>query len=104
MAHKRTDCRASRICADQQRPNRGGARVPPDQHSIAATKAPAVAGNAHRAVAANCSWSAFGEAVKHRILVVEDNQPNRELLCDWLESQGFEVVYAENLQQSYAAF
>ena len=41
--------------------------------------------------------------MKHRILVVEDNQPNRELLCDWLESEGFEVVYAENLEQSYAA-
>jgi len=42
--------------------------------------------------------------MKHRILVVEDNQPNRELLCDWLESEGFEVVYAENLEQSYAAY
>jgi two-component system, cell cycle response regulator DivK len=42
--------------------------------------------------------------MKRRILVVEDNQPNRELLCDWLESEGFEVVYAENLEQSYAAF
>jgi two-component system cell cycle response regulator DivK len=42
--------------------------------------------------------------MKSRILVVEDNQPNRELLCDWLESEGFEVVYAENLEQSYAAF
>jgi CheY-like chemotaxis protein len=40
----------------------------------------------------------------HRILVVEDNQPNRELLSDWLESEGFEVVFAENLEQSYAAF
>jgi two-component system, cell cycle response regulator DivK len=42
--------------------------------------------------------------MKHRILVVEDNQPNRELLCDWLESEGYEVAYAENLEQSYAAF
>jgi two-component system cell cycle response regulator DivK len=41
--------------------------------------------------------------MKRRILVVEDNQPNRELLCDWLESEGFEVLYAENLEQSYAA-
>ncbi|MGH9742448.1 MAG: response regulator [Candidatus Acidiferrum sp.] len=40
--------------------------------------------------------------MKRRILVVEDNQPNRELLCDWLESEGFEAVYAENLDQSYA--
>jgi two-component system cell cycle response regulator DivK len=42
--------------------------------------------------------------MKHRILVVEDNQPNRELLCDWLESEGFEVAYAETLEQCYAAF
>jgi CheY-like chemotaxis protein len=41
--------------------------------------------------------------MKRRILVVEDNQPNRELLCDWLESEGFEVVAAENLNQSYVA-
>jgi CheY-like chemotaxis protein len=41
--------------------------------------------------------------MKRRILVVEDNQPNRELLCDWLESEGFEVVAAENLNQSYLA-
>lgn len=40
----------------------------------------------------------------HTILVVEDSQPNRELLCDWLESEGFEVIYAKNLEQSYAAF
>jgi CheY-like chemotaxis protein len=41
--------------------------------------------------------------MKRRILVVEDNQPNRELLSDWLDSEGFEVVAAENLQRSYAA-
>lgn len=42
--------------------------------------------------------------MRQRILVVEDNQPNRELLCDWLESEGFEVVCAGNLEQSYAVF
>jgi two-component system cell cycle response regulator DivK len=41
--------------------------------------------------------------MKHRILVVEDNQPNRELLCDWLKSEGFDAVYADNLEESYAA-
>jgi two-component system cell cycle response regulator DivK len=35
------------------------------------------------------------------ILVVEDNQPNRELLSDWLEAQGFEVRAAENLEQAF---
>jgi CheY-like chemotaxis protein len=35
--------------------------------------------------------------------VIEDNQPNRELLSDWLEAEGFEVLSAENLQESFAA-
>jgi CheY-like chemotaxis protein len=39
----------------------------------------------------------------HRILVVEDHQPNRELLCDWLESKGFEALAAKNLDQAFAA-
>lgn len=42
--------------------------------------------------------------MKHRILVVEDNLPNRELLCDWLEAEGFEVASAENLEQAFAVF
>jgi two-component system cell cycle response regulator DivK len=42
--------------------------------------------------------------MKQRILVVEDNQPNRELLCDWLEAEGFEAIAAENLEQAFAAF
>lgn len=32
-----------------------------------------------------------------RILVVEDNAINRELLCDWLEAQGYAVLSAEDL-------
>jgi two-component system cell cycle response regulator/two-component system cell cycle response regulator DivK len=35
--------------------------------------------------------------VKKRILVVEDNSLNRELLCDWLEAEGHEVLSAEDL-------
>ena len=42
--------------------------------------------------------------MKRRILVVEDNQPNRELLGDWLEAEGFEVLSAENLEQAFGAF
>ncbi|HUI73433.1 MAG TPA: response regulator [Candidatus Acidoferrum sp.] len=41
--------------------------------------------------------------MKPRILVVEDNAANRELLCDWLEAEGFEAVAAENLEQGFAA-
>jgi len=35
--------------------------------------------------------------MKHRILVVEDNPLNRELLCDWLAAEGHEVYSAEDL-------
>jgi CheY-like chemotaxis protein len=39
-----------------------------------------------------------------RLLVVEDNPVNRELLCDWLDIEGFEVQTAENLSQAFAVF
>jgi CheY-like chemotaxis protein len=42
--------------------------------------------------------------MKRRILVVEDNLANRELLCDWLEAEDFQVLAAENLEQGFAAF
>lgn len=39
--------------------------------------------------------------MKHRILVVEDNALNRELLCDWLQMEGHEVVSVENLGAAF---
>jgi CheY-like chemotaxis protein len=42
--------------------------------------------------------------MKRCILVVEDNQLNRELLCDWLELEGYEVWSAASLQASYEVF
>jgi len=42
--------------------------------------------------------------MKHGILVVEDNEINRELLCDWLEVEGYEVSSATDLNASYEAF
>ena len=39
----------------------------------------------------------------HRILVVEDNELNRELLCDWLEAENYQVASAANLEQAFAA-
>lgn len=41
--------------------------------------------------------------MRRRILVVEDNLPNQELLCDWLEAEGFEPFKAHNLEQAFAA-
>lgn len=38
------------------------------------------------------------------ILVVEDNPLNRDLLSDWLDMEGFSVVAAENLKQSFDVF
>jgi CheY-like chemotaxis protein len=42
--------------------------------------------------------------MKRCILVVEDHQLNRELLCDWLEMEGYEVWSAADLQASYEVF
>ncbi len=42
--------------------------------------------------------------MKHRILVVEDNPANLELLVDWLESEDFQVQTATTLDESFAAF
>jgi len=42
--------------------------------------------------------------VKHRILIVEDNPANRELLQDWLELEGYEVWSAADLEASYKVF
>jgi CheY-like chemotaxis protein len=41
--------------------------------------------------------------MKHRILVVEDNPLNSELLCDWLEVEGYEVAMAADLNAAFAA-
>ena len=42
--------------------------------------------------------------MKHCVLVVEDNQLNRELLRDWLEVEGYEVWCAAGLNESYEVF
>jgi len=42
--------------------------------------------------------------LKHGILVVEDNQLNCELLCDWLEMEGYEVWSTADLKASYEVF
>jgi len=42
--------------------------------------------------------------LKPGILVVEDNQLNRELLCDWLEVEGYEVWSAADLKASCEVF
>jgi CheY-like chemotaxis protein len=39
--------------------------------------------------------------MRHSILVVEDNSMNRELVCDWLEAEGYEVWSTADLEGSY---
>jgi two-component system cell cycle response regulator DivK len=41
--------------------------------------------------------------VKRRILAVEDNDLSRELMCDWLETEGYDVISAANLEDAFAA-
>jgi len=41
--------------------------------------------------------------VKHLIVVVEDNPLNRELLCDWLETEGYEVWSVDTLNSAIAS-
>jgi CheY-like chemotaxis protein len=42
--------------------------------------------------------------LKRGILVVEDNQLNRELPCDWLEVEGYRVWFAADLKASTEFF
>ena len=41
--------------------------------------------------------------MSYRILVVEDNPLNAELLMDWLRMEGYEVESAADLQSSFSA-
>lgn len=41
--------------------------------------------------------------MKHLIVVVEDNPLNRELLCDWLETEGYEVWSVDTLNSAIAS-
>ncbi|HEV8384161.1 MAG TPA: response regulator [Candidatus Acidoferrales bacterium] len=40
--------------------------------------------------------------MKHRILVVEDNALNLELLCTWLGTEGYEVLTATDLKTAFS--
>jgi CheY-like chemotaxis protein len=40
--------------------------------------------------------------MKHRILVVEDNALNLELLCTWLATEGYDVLSATDLQSAFS--
>lgn len=41
--------------------------------------------------------------MREHILVVEDHPMSRELLCDWLEAEGYNATVVTDLQSSFAA-
>jgi len=41
--------------------------------------------------------------MKRRVLVIEDQPSNRELLCDWLEDEGYEVFTVSDLSSARSA-
>src|SRR5262249_50583575 len=47
---------------------------------------------------------AGGGKMSHTLLVVEDNMLNRELLCDWLETEGFKTMTATTLDEAFSSF
>src|SRR5713101_2528601 len=104
MACQSSHGRSFRVCTDQQGSNQGGGKVPPRSCRIAFPEAECMAGTVDQAVGTRGNVPVFGERLKHCILLVEDNQLNRELLRDWLEMEGYEVWSAADLKASYEVF
>jgi two-component system cell cycle response regulator DivK len=104
MAFQPSHSRDFRVCTDQQGFNEGGGKVPPCACRIAFPEAEFLAGTIGQAIGARGDLPVLGEHLKHCILVVEDNQLNRELLRDWLEVEAYEVWSAADLKTSYEIF
>src|SRR5712691_3090969 len=104
MAFESSHGRPFRLCTDQQGSNKGRGKVPPRACRITFPKTGFMAGTIDQTVGARGDCPCFGERLKHCILVVEDNQLNRELLRDWLEVEAYEVWCAADLKESYEVF
>src|SRR5258708_31007784 len=104
MAFQCSDGRSFRVRTDQQGSNQGRGKVHPRACRIAFSEAECMAGPIDQATGARGDFPCFGERLKHCILVVEDNQLNRELLRDWLEVEGYQVWSAANFKASYEVF
>src|SRR6266478_3050944 len=104
MAFQSSDGRSFRVRTDQQGSNKGRGKVHPRPCRVAFPEAEFLAGTVDQAIGARGDFPVFGERLKHCILVVEDNQLNRELLRDWLEVEGYEVWSAADLKASYEVF
>src|SRR5579859_2291891 len=71
--------------------------------SIALPQAGILAGSPRQTVATRSRQTTGDKGMKHRILVVEDNLLNSELMRDWLEIEGYEVSVAADLNAAFAA-
>jgi hypothetical protein len=91
MAGRVANRRSPSFCADQQGLDAGGNKLPPDARERSFPKTRAMARRLAPAAAKNFASCRFGEVMKRRVPVVENNQPNPEPLAHWLESQCFEV-------------
>src|SRR5258708_12839273 len=104
MAFQCSDGRSCRVRTDQQGSNQGRGKVDAGACRIDFSEGECMAGPIDQATGARGDFPCFGERLKHCILVVEDNQLNRELLRDWLEVEGYEVWSAADLKASYEVF
>src|SRR5690242_18647699 len=102
MANKLSHLGSSDLRIDQQRPDARRAGLSSHEYNGPFSQAGTMAGRADEAVTP-CGPRRSGRSnMKYRVLVVEDNPANRELLCDWLEAEGFDVQGAESLQQAFS--
>jgi two-component system, cell cycle response regulator DivK len=62
-----------------------------------------VAASFDESITAGPQECSSGEVMKGRILVVEDNELSRELLCDWLETEDYQVTSVADLEQAFDA-
>jgi signal transduction histidine kinase/DNA-binding response OmpR family regulator len=103
MARRPAHRRTPHIRANEQGFERAGEKLPAHARSITFSQAGILAGSPSQAVATRARQTTGGKGMKHRILVVEDNRLNSELLRDWLEVEGYEVATAADLNAAFAA-
>src|SRR6266852_1308999 len=87
----------SRIRFDQQGLEQGRGELSAHPCGSTSSQTATLARSVDQATRTRGGSAGGGEGVRHRILVVEDNPLNRELLCDWLEVEGYEVLSVEDL-------
>src|SRR5579859_3659605 len=99
FAHGRPSC----VCTHQQGSDKRRRKVSSHPFRIDFPKAGFLARSTDQAIGARRNFHSFGGRLNPCILIVEDNQLNRELLRDWLEVEGYDVWSAVDLKDSYEA-